>query len=94
MMLAGLPRAINSHTCSIHFLCASNKVDCLQLVKPIVDDLLVLQNEGVITYDAFLKEEVLVVAPVICALADNPRASDLASHIGNSGIKFCRICEV
>lgn len=94
MILAGLPRAINSHLENIHFLCASNGVDCLKLAKPLVDDLLVLEKKGLLTYDAFLEEVVLAVAPVICGIADNPRASDFTSHYGNSAKKYCRICEV
>ena len=42
------------------------------MAKPIVDDLISLE-EGMVMYDAFLKEDVLVVAPVMCLLADNPR---------------------
>ena len=94
MMFAGLPRAINSHLENIHFLCASNKVDCLEMANALVGDLNVLERDGILLYDAFLKKEVIVIAPVICAIADNPRASDIVSHSGNSAVKYCRICEV
>lgn len=94
MMLAGLPRAINSNLNNIHFLCASNLADFMQMSQPIVDDLLALENDGILTYDAFYEEEVIVVAPVICVLADNPRASDITNHLGTSARKYCRICEV
>lgn len=94
MLLAGLPRAVNSHLENIHFLCSSNKADWLQMAKPLVDDLLELERRGLAMYDAYLEEEVIVIAPVICVLADNPRASDITSHIGRSGTKYCRICEV
>lgn len=93
MILAGLPRAVNSHLENIHFLCASNKVDCLKMAEPLVEDLLVLEK-GLLIYDAYLEEEVLVIAPVICGIADNPRASDFTSHSGNSSRKYCRICQV
>ena len=94
MLLAGLPRAVNSHLDNIHFLCASNKANWLQMTKPLVADLLELEHKGLVMYDAYLEEEVLVIAPVICVLADNPRASDITNHIGSSGVKYCRICEV
>lgn len=94
MMLAGLPRAINSHLSNIHFICASNLANCMQMSQPIVQDLLALENDGMLMYDAHLKEEVIVVAPVICGIADNPRASDFTSHLGLSARKYCRICEV
>ena len=64
------------------------------MAKPIVTDLQVLEQEGLITYDAHLKQEVLIVAPVICLLADNPRASELTNHLGSSARKYCRICDV
>lgn len=94
MLLAGLPKSVNSQLENIHFMCASNTVRCLELVDPIVDDLLVLEKEGVMMYDALHGQNVLVVAPVLCALADNPRASDLLNHMGASARMFCRICMV
>ena len=36
-----------------------------------------LEMDGIIVYDAYLKQEVLAVAPVLCKLGDNPRASEL-----------------
>ena len=74
MLLAGLPRCSNSLLENIHFICASNEVDCLVLSKPIVDDLILLEEEGVVMYDALHDEDVIVVAPVLCVLADNARA--------------------
>ena len=94
MLLAGLPRNTNSLLENIHFICASNQANCLQLSKPIVDDLMVLEKKGVVMYDGFLKEDVLVVAPILCIIADNPRASEIVGHAGNSANKYCRICEV
>ena len=94
MLLAGLPKSINSHLENIHFLCASNRVNCLQLAEPIVDDLLLLEEQGEFMFDALHGEDVLVVAPVFCILADNPRASELMNHIGTSARMFCRMCKV
>ena len=36
----------------------------------------------------------LILAPVICFLCDNPRASQICSHLGYSTYKFCRVCMV
>lgn len=94
MLLAGLPRSTNSHLENIHFICSSNRAACLEMAKPLVDDLLKLEEEGVLMYDSFIDEEVLVIAPVICGIADNPRASDFTSHYGTSSVKYCRICQV
>ena len=94
MLLAGLPKSVNSQLENIHFMCASNLVGCLEMVAPIVSDLLMLENEGVMMYDALHGQDVLVVAPVLCAIADNPRASDMLNHMGTSARMFCRMCMV
>lgn len=94
MILAGLPRSTNSQLENIHFMTASNRIGCLELVKPIVDNLIVLESEGMVMFDAFHGKEVLVVAPVLCAIADNPRASDITNHLGTSARKYCRMCQV
>jgi len=57
MMLAGLPRKVNSRLDNIHFLCASNNVGCLQMAKPLVDDLVKLEKEGLHVYDAYLEHQ-------------------------------------
>ena len=93
MLLAGLPKEENTKLSNIHLLTASNKVRALELVEPIVNDLLKLEK-GVIMYDAYFKTKVMVVAPVICILADNPRSSELLNHGGSGANKYCRICQV
>lgn len=93
MTLAGLPRKENAKLANIHFIAASNKVTALNMAEPIVNDLLKLE-EGVIMYDAAMQRDVCVVAPVLCILADNVRASELASHCGCTANKYCRMCEV
>lgn len=93
MLLPGLPRTSNSHLENIHFLGASNLVGPMEMVAPIVDDLNQLEN-GLVMYDSVHDKDVLVVAPVLCVIADNPRASELLNHIGTSARMFCRICMV
>lgn len=61
--------------------------------KPVVDDLIMLEK-GVHTYDSYLKTEVFVIAPVICLLCDNVRASEILNHRGSRAIKLCRMCMV
>ena len=63
----------------------------MEMLPPIVDELQILETEGIVAYDAYLKQEVLLVAPVLCILADNPRSSDVMNHLGPS---FCRMCMV
>ena len=68
-------------------------LDALTLAKPIVENLLQLEK-GVQMYDAVLQQNVLVIAPVMLVMADNPMASDLCNHQGSSAKKFCRFCLV
>lgn len=93
MMLAGLPRMLNSQLEHIHFIICSNLVSALDMAGAIAQDLLKLEA-GVITFDAHLCKTVLLVTPVICALCDNPRASELLNHSGSGTRKFCRMCSV
>ena len=60
---------------------------------PIVNDLCLLEK-GVCVYDSFLEADVLVIAPVICLLCDNVRASELLNHQGSTAVKLCRLCMV
>lgn len=89
--LAGLPREENTKLSNIHFMCTSNKVSVLEMAMGIVKELRTLE-EGVIVYDAFLMSNVILVAPVLCFLCDNPRAAELCNHLGATTNKYCRIC--
>ena len=93
-MLAGLPRHENAKFSNIHFISCSNQAPCLDLAPPIVGDLLLLEQRGVTVYDAFLKRNIRVIAPVITFICDNPRASELVNHLGSTANKFCRLCMV
>ncbi len=77
----------------MHFISCSNKADTLILAEPIVNNLLELEK-GLRMYDAVLGQMVLVVAPVLLIIADNPMASELCSHQGSSANKYCRMCLV
>ena len=92
-MLAGLPRHHNTQLHNIHFIGCSNKVDCMDMSGAIASDLKKLE-EGVAMHDSGLDREVLVFAPVIAVLADNPRHTELLNHMGSSVNLFCRICMV
>ena len=53
-----------------------------------------LETEGTCVFDALYQEMVLVLAPLLCIVCDNPRASDILDHLGSAAIKFRRICMV
>lgn len=68
-------------------------MNALDLAEPLVDNLLKLE-EGITMYDAHLGAYVLVMAPVVLIIADNPMSSDLCNHLGSTANKFCRMCLV
>ena len=91
---AGLPRHEASKIMNIHFVCCSDVASSVEMSGSIVTELILLENEGTEAYDALLKQEVVVLAPLICIIADNPRASELLNHLGGSARRYCRICMV
>lgn len=66
----------------------------MEMAKAIVPELVFLDEEGIEAYDALMNEPVIVLAPVMCILADNPRASELLNHLGGSARRYCRMCMV
>ena len=92
LSLAGLPRHQNTRLENIHFVCCSDSVSPLDLSGPIAQELTNLEKEGAPVFDAFYQEVVLVIAPLIVIVCDNPRASDLLNHLGSTALKYCRIC--
>ena len=51
------------------------------MTPPIVDELKLLETDGIVAFDAFLQVKVLVVAPVMCVICDNPRASEVTNTL-------------
>lgn len=78
----------------IDFVSTSDKVSPLVLSRPIVDELKVLEMEGVEACDAHFNEIGLVVAPLLCIICNNPRAAELLNHLGSTAKKYCRFCMV
>ena len=91
----------------LYHLCSSNKLnltlhcskelmllitinDCVEISPPIVEELMLLDAHGM-EYDVSLYTMLLVLAPVICVICDNPRASKVNNHLGPSSKMFCRI---
>ena len=92
-LLAGLPHQENAKLHNIHFVTCSNQAPVLRMAEAVVEDLKLLES-GVVAYDAHLKRDVLLVAPVLAALGDNPRHSELLNHMGGRANKYCRMCLV
>ena len=91
--LAGLPLEEGRKFKNIHFICCSNKLSCLDMAEGIVLDLLELER-GIVCFDVSLGKNIYVLSPIICALCDNARASELVNHLGSCALKYCRICMV
>ena len=51
------------------------------MAGPLVEDLNILERDGMMAYDAFLKKDVLIIAPVLC-VCDNYWASEITNHLG------------
>ena len=92
--MAGLPSKENSRLHNIHMVCYSNKCEVMDMARLVVDDLLDLELHGITAYDSYLGEEVLVIAPLMCVLCDNPQHAEIMNHSGPSANLFCRICMV
>ena len=86
MTLAGLPQHMLDKLHNMHFISCSNNVSALGMMPPLVEDLLWLED-GICIYDASKGVEVLMLAPVMSILCDNPRTSELLNHIHG---KQCR----
>ena len=93
MVLAGLPKEMNTNHSNIHLLTTSNRVNALDLIKPIVHELKQLEY-GVFIYDSYWKQDIFVIAPLFAVLCDNPRASELCGHMTGNPKRFCRLCLV
>lgn len=76
---------------TMHFLCSTDKMDALDMAQPIVQELV---KEWIEMFDAHHHEYVRVIAPLLCIICDNPRASQLFNHLGASVNKYCHFCMV
>ena len=94
VMLAGLPRHENAKLENIHFVSCTDLMDVLDMTECVSQQLKQLELDGIEVYDSYYKESVLVIAPLLCIICDNPRASQLLNHLGGSAKKFCRFCMV
>ena len=94
LLLAGLPRHLNSQLANIHLISFSDSVSTLAMAVPIADELLHLETEGMELFDAHLNQKVHVITPLLLCICDNPRASELLNHRGSSARKPCRMCLV
>ncbi|KAL5505895.1 hypothetical protein EMCRGX_G007436 [Ephydatia muelleri] len=93
-LLAGLSRKDNAKLHNIHFICASNKAPVMEMAVPLVQEFNALEREGIVVFNAFLQCKVIVVAPILSFLCDNPRGAEICSQLGATAVMYCRICTV
>lgn len=65
----------------IYISVAADVVSAMDTSEAISTELKHLENEGVEAYDAHLKQQVIVVSPLLCVVADNPWASEILNHL-------------
>ena len=83
--LASLPKDETHEFHNIRFLACSNKLTAVGMVTPLVEDLCLLER-GVVLFDAMSQSLSFVIAPVLCMLCDNVRASKLINHLGSKEV--------
>ncbi|KAI9356421.1 hypothetical protein BD770DRAFT_390206 [Pilaira anomala] len=92
MYLAAMPLEKRTRRENAMFLCTSDKnLQAVNMLGPIVEDLKQLE-EGIEVYSYDHNDYVLLVAPLLMLMADNPRHSQLAMHKGTSSKAPCRKC--
>ncbi|KAG1439802.1 hypothetical protein G6F56_012167 [Rhizopus delemar] len=87
MVPLAIPLSMRNQYISQSFVCGSNRLVATQMLPPIVDDLLKLE-EGMEMFAEEHDETVLVTFPLTFMSADNPRHADIA-NIKQSTANFC-----
>ncbi|OAD65103.1 hypothetical protein PHYBLDRAFT_176425 [Phycomyces blakesleeanus NRRL 1555(-)] len=92
MYFAALPLETRNKRENAIFICTSNHtLNAIEMLLPIINDLVRLKK-GIEIYSEDHGEVVLVVAPLLLFMGDNPRQSQLAMHKRTSAKKFCQKC--
>ena len=66
----------------------------MDMTEAVAPELIRLEKEGTEAYDALLQQPVIVLSPLMCVVADNPRASEILNHLGGAARRYCRMCMV
>lgn len=94
MQCAGLPFELRNKKDNMLFITAipgSDGVSAFDVIPRLVEDLLELE-EGVMMYSAEHGEDILVVAPLLLVMADNPRHSEICGLMSPTSTYPCRKC--
>ena len=66
----------------------------MEMAVPLVQEFNALEREGIVVFNAFLQCKVIVVAPILSFLCDNPRGAEICSQLGATAVMYWRICTV
>ncbi|KAH9821902.1 hypothetical protein DFH28DRAFT_1120221 [Melampsora americana] len=86
--LSGLPPSMSNQEYNIHFLGTSNVGNALELLDQVVDDVNKLGQEGFITYNNALGEDVLAMVVVLFHLGDSPMHAEAAKMADKEASQF------
>ena len=88
---AAVPLSIANHYLNQLLLCGSNKLSAMEQLPSLVGNLKQLET-GMPMFDAVLKEDVFVVAPLLFIKADNPRHAEITCLKHSTATYPCRKC--
>jgi hypothetical protein len=78
----------------VHFIALCKKGRPNEIMEVLLRDIQEAQSNGIPSYDPITKRKCLIIPILACVLADNPRAAELASVRGCSGVAPCRFCYI
>ncbi|KAA1083685.1 hypothetical protein PGT21_003970 [Puccinia graminis f. sp. tritici] len=92
--LSGVPPKISNQQFNCHFLCTSNIAGALDLGEIVVQQLNEMVNNGFEAYDMTLSQTVLVMAPLLCFMADSPMHAEITNTpVPGPSLNPCRCIE-
>ncbi|KAH9814752.1 hypothetical protein DFH28DRAFT_1127261 [Melampsora americana] len=93
--LSGLPPSLTNQEYNIHFLATSNCATALELLDEVVDDLNKLLENGCVTYDHAIGEDVLTMVVPLCHLGDSPMHAKLTNTMNPANTPSpCQVCQL
>ncbi|CAG2194116.1 unnamed protein product [Mytilus edulis] len=90
--ISGLPLEQKNKGKSVMFLGLSDKMSMLDLMSPICSDIKQCKQFGIETYDAALKQKVIMITDISLIVTDYQMMSLACNHLGPSANKFCPKC--
>ncbi|XP_062587706.1 uncharacterized protein LOC134249366, partial [Saccostrea cucullata] len=88
----GLKLPLRQQHDTISLLCASEKVEPMTLMKPVISDIQSCKRDGISGFDAYRKEECIITTDLNIIVADFNMQSYLCNHLGACATKYCPRC--